>query len=143
MSAEDQEDPKKVKVELLKEFERGQLNREEAITERDQRNRLPKESAENFAFKILELVKLAYPDFTDDDRQSLATDYFVRGLTPKMQVAVKSVHDFSAKTINEVTKETVRLELAGAGERTRSTGAAVNLCDDMVKRVADRVVEKL
>ena len=74
MSAEDQKDPEKVKAELLKEFERGQLNREEAITELDQRKRLPKESAENFAYKVLELVKLAYPNFAEDVRQSLAKD---------------------------------------------------------------------
>ena len=48
MSTEDQKDPEKVKTELLKEFERGQLNREEAIAELDGRKRLPKESADDF-----------------------------------------------------------------------------------------------
>ena len=59
MSTEDQKDPEKVKTELLKEYERGQLNREEAIAELDGRKRLPKESADTYAFKIIELVKLA------------------------------------------------------------------------------------
>ena len=88
MSAEDQKDPEKVKNELLKEFERGQLNREEAITELDQRKRFPKESADTYAFKILELVKLAYPTFEDAVRQSLAKDIFILGLSSELQLAV-------------------------------------------------------
>ena len=84
MSDDDKKDPDKLKAELLKEFERGQLNREEAIAELDTRKRGEKESAENFAFKIIELVKLAYPSFTDDVRQSLAKDFFVRGLSKQL-----------------------------------------------------------
>ena len=124
MSAEDQKDPDKVKAELLKEFERGQLNREEAITKLDQRKRLAGESAETYGFKIIELVKLAYPTFADDVRKSLAKDCFVRGLSSEMQLAVKSVQDFATMDIKGVIKETVRLELAGVGEKkpTASTG---------------------
>ena len=59
LPVEDKKDPDKVKGELLKEFERGQLNREEAITELDTRKRLAGESAETFAFTVFELVKLA------------------------------------------------------------------------------------
>lgn len=143
MSAADQKDPELVKAELLKEFERGQLNREEAITSLDQRKRLPKESAENFRHKIIELVKLAYPTFTDNVRESIAKDYFVRGLSQDLQIAVKSVPDFSAKSIKEITAETVRLELAGVGEKSGSSGAAANSCENMVDAIADRVIERL
>ena len=69
ISAEDQKDQEMVKTELLKEFERSQLNREEVITE-------------------IELVKLAYPTFADAVWQSLAKDYFVLGLSSELQLAV-------------------------------------------------------
>ena len=143
MSAEDQKDPDKVKAELLKEFERGQLNREEAITELDQRKRLAGESAETYGFKIIELVKLAYPTFADDVRKSLAKDCFVRGLSSEMQLAVKSVQDFATMDIKGVIKETVRLELAGVGEKKPTASTAVNACDDMVDAIAEKVLQRL
>ena len=67
-----------VKAQILKEFKKGQLNREEAIQELDTRKRLADESPQTFAHKIKELVKLAYPTFTDAVRNSIAKDYFVR-----------------------------------------------------------------
>ena len=52
LSDDDKKDPEKLKAELLKEFERGQLNREEAISELDSRKRLADETAETFVFKV-------------------------------------------------------------------------------------------
>ena len=143
MSGEDQKDPEKVKAELLKEFERGQLNREEAITELDTRKRLAGESAETFAHKIIELIKLAYPSFADAVRQSLAKDYFVRGLSSELQLAVKSVQGFVDMDIKAVATETVRLELAGVGAPKSSMACEVNSCDDMVEAIATKVLERL
>ena len=142
MTEEDKKDPEKVKTELLKEFERGQLNREEAITELDQRKRLPKESADTYAFKVIELVKLAYPTFQDNVRQSLAKDYFVRGLSSELQLAVKSVQGFTDMDVKGVAQEAVRLELAGVGMNHAAT-ASVNSCDGMVDAIAERVIQKL
>ena len=88
ISAEDQKDQEMVKTELLKEFEPGQLNWEEALTELNQWKHLPKESADTYAFKIIELVKLAYPTFADAVRQSLAKDIFILGLSSELQLAV-------------------------------------------------------
>ena len=143
MSGEDQKDPEKVKSELLKEFERGQLNREEAITELDGRKRLAGESAETFAHKIIELIKLAYPSFADGVRQSLAKDYYVRGLSSELQLAVKSIQGFTDLDIKAVATETVRLELAGVGAPKSSSACAVNSSDDMVDAIAARVIERL
>lgn len=128
---------------MLKEFERGQLNREETITELDGHKRLAGESAETFAHKIVELVKLAYPSFEDGVRKSLAKDYFVRGLSSELQLAVKSVQGFADMDIKGVATETVRLELAGVGAPKPSTASAINSCDDMVDAVASRVMERL
>ena len=143
MAGDDQKDPEIVKGELLKEFERGQLNREEAITELDDRKRLAGESAETFAHKIIELVKLAYPSFADGVRRSLAKDYFVRGLSAELRLAVKSVQGFSDMDIKAVAEEAVRLELAGVGVPKSSTASAVNSCDDMVDVIASKVIERL
>ena len=104
MSDEDKKYPEKVTAELLKKFERGQLNREEAIAELDKRRRLPNESIDTYAFKIIELVKLSYPSFAADVRKSLAKDYFVRGLSSAMQLALKSAKDYATMDIKTVAK---------------------------------------
>ena len=143
LTGDDQKDPAKVKAELLKEFERGQLNREEAITELEDRKRLAGESAETYAHKISELVKLAYPSFDDGVRRSLAKDYFVRGLSSELRLAVKSVQGFSDMDIKAVAEEVVRLELAGVGVPKPSGASAANLCDDMVDAIASKVIERL
>ena len=136
MAADDQKDPDKVKGELMKEFERGQLNREEAISELDRRKRASGESAETFAYKVIELVKLAYPSFADDVRMSLAKDFFVRGLSSAMQVAVKSNKEFSTMDVKALATETVRLELAGVGGTKAPAEASINSCDEMVDAIA-------
>ena len=144
MSDDDKKDPAKLKAELLKEFERGQLNREEAIAELDTRKRGEKESAENFAFKIIELVKLAYPSFTDDVRQSLAKDFFVRGLSKQLQLAIKSLQDYDTKDIKAISKEAVRLEIAGVSSGASSIASAEQEPrDSMVDAIAEKVIEKL
>ena len=146
MTTEDKKDFEKVKTELLKEFERGQLNREEAITELDHRKRLTAESAETFAYKIIELVKLSYPSFDAGVRGKLAKDYFVRGLENNMQLALKSNKDYATSDIKALTADTVRLELAGVGPR-KVISTAVNSCeqenDDFVNSVANKVLEKM
>ena len=144
LSDEKKKDPSELKAELLKEFERGQLNREEAISELDSRKRLVDESAETFAYKVIELVKLAYPLFAADAQDSLAKDYFVRGLASDVQVSLKSVSNCSTLDTRATAKETVRLELAGVGVKKSSNSATeVNSCDDMVEKISDRVLQKL
>ena len=79
----DQDDRKninKLKDELLKEFESGRRNREEAVCTLTKRYRKQGESAHTYAYKIKELVNLAYPDFENAAKSTLAKDQFVRGL---------------------------------------------------------------
>ena len=47
------------------------------------RTRNKGESAHTLACKLMELVKLAYLDFDDLTRCTLAKDYFFRGLKPE------------------------------------------------------------
>ena len=146
MTAEDKKDVEKIKTELLKEFERGQLNRDEAIAELDQRKRLTGESTETFAYKIIELVKLSYPGFDADVRGKLAKDYFVRGLQNNMQLALKSNKDYESSDLKTSTAETVRLELAGVGSR-KVISTPINFSEmenaDFVNSIADKVLEKM
>ena len=106
--------------------------------------RIDTESAENFAYKVIELVKLAYPTFADDVRQSLAKDYFVRGLSKQLQLAIKSLPDYTTKDIKDIAKETVRLEIAGVTSVSSSAASVEPQSrDDMVDAIAEKVIEKL
>ena len=79
LSDEDKKDVRKIKAEFLKEFERGQQDREEALHELSHRTLQADESVQTFAYKLIELVKLAYPSFEDTVQEVIAKDYFVTG----------------------------------------------------------------
>ena len=100
LSDDDRKSFARIKEELLKEFEKGQLNREEAIHLLSSRQRQPEESAQTFAYKLLELVKLSYPTFPIDQQKTIAKDYFTRGVHPDMQIALKSWTMFKDSNIN-------------------------------------------
>ena len=110
---EDKKNPDKVKEELLKEFERGKQDRELAIHELSNRMRNADASAQTFAYKIQELVTLAYPAFNVDTCNAIAKDYFVKGLHLRMQTALKSLPNFHSVNIDELAKETTGLQIAG------------------------------
>ena len=84
LSAADKKKAEKIQSELMKEFESGNLDREAAILELSKRVRSPNESAQTFAYKIIALVKLAYPAFDVNTQKTTAKDYFFRGVHPKM-----------------------------------------------------------
>ena len=113
LSTEDRKKVDKIKEDLLKEFEKGKLNREEAISELSRRSRKQGESALTYAYKLMELVKLAYPNFDDEARATLAKDYFVHGLHPQMQTGLKSMEKFETNDIKTLAGETTGLQLAG------------------------------
>ena len=152
LSEGDRKDVNIIKDELLKEFERGQLNREEALFTLSKRSRNLGESANTYAYKLMELVKLAYPDFDDTTRATLAKDYFVRGLHLDMQIALKSMEKFTDSNIDTLAVETTRLQLAGIQSRfeERSSTNAINVNNasatmpaEVLDSIAEKVVEKL
>ena len=153
LSTEDRKKVDKIKEELLKEFEKGQLNREEAIFELSNRPQRQGESPQTYAYKLVELVKLAYPTFNDETRATLAKDYFVRGLHPEMQIALKSMEKFATKDIQALASETTRLQLAGVksnigirnsvNEISANSNCAKEIPDDIVEAIADKVVDKI
>ena len=157
MTDDDQKDDGKIKTELLKEFERGQQDREEAIAELQNRCRMPNEPAQTFAYKLIELVKLAYPDFADNIRKTIAKDYFVKGVHEDMQIALKSLANFSSLDINGLATETIRLQLAGINSYSKhrnvkndiNVDTTINAVNDvlrstsLVDSIADSVIKKL
>ena len=134
LSAEKKKDFDEIKEELKKEFERGQLNREEALSVLQSRTQGPKESPQTFEYKLVELVKLAYPDFSDGVRKTIAKDYFEKGVHPEMQIALKSRATFADDDISVLATETVRLALAGVKSYSSctSTSETCNSIDDVI-----------
>ena len=150
LSDDDKKQFPRIKAELLNEFEKGQLNREEAIHLLADRRRQPDESPQTYAYKLIELVKLAYPDFQETVRKTIAKDYFVRGVHPEMQIALKSSATFATSDVNALATETVRLELAGVKsfkKKSPSTESGVgdvsSVNESAVNAIADKVLEKL
>ena len=144
----DKKDASKIKNELLKEFQVGSQDREVAIHELATRHRKPEESPQTFAFKIMELVRLAYPSFDNINQETIAKGYFMKGIHPKMQIALKSLPKFSDLLINDVAKETVRLQLAGiesysAPHVANSCMSMANRSSDVQKDFADSIVDKV
>ena len=63
LSATDKKDVDKVQTEFMNEFELSNQDREMAMYEWTTRRRKQGESPQTFIYKIMELVKLAYPSF--------------------------------------------------------------------------------
>ena len=146
LSTADRKKVDKIHSELLKEFERGNLDRETAIVELSSRRRKSDESPQTFAYKIIELVKLAYPPFDDNTRKTIAKDYYLKGLHPKMQIALKSLPSFNDADVDKLTSETMRLQLAGidsfASENNQKCMMSVE-GPSMVDEIAAKVIEKM
>ena len=147
---DDKKDAEKIKQELLDEFEKAQLNREEAIQELAKRTRQGDESVQTFAYNVIELVKLACPSIDDETRGTIGKDYFVRGLHPDMQIALQSSKKIATNAIKILATEVTRLEIAGI----KSNGAASTykissvdnpepMANTLVDEIVDKVIEKL
>ena len=112
LSDDDKKDPEKIKAALVEGFDDAKRNREVAFEELSHRKRLDGEKAEVYAHKILELLKYAYPKFTQNARNSLAKDYYVKGLQLDVQKELRKMSDFEDKTLSDLIKQTTYLEIA-------------------------------
>lgn len=145
MSAEDKKDPEKIKTNLLKEFCREERNREEALNALMQASRKTGETTQAFSYRILKLVQLAYSSLDAGIQNTIARDYFMKGLSSDLQVAVKSVADFKDKTLQLLSDEATRLEIAGVGSSKPESVATVGGTSetDWVEKITAGVLEKL
>ena len=147
---DDKKDVAKVKKELLTEFEKGQLNREEAIQELAKRSRAKENRPKHLhTYNIVELVKLACPSIKDNARGTIAKYYFVCVLHADMQIALKSNEKFLSTDIKALSTEVTRPEIAGVisyGDACGFTSKQVACVDDrslVVNEITEKVLEKL
>ena len=131
MSEADRKDIKKIQDELRKQYEVGNRNREEALHLLTAAQRKEDETAKDFAFRVTDLVKLAYPSFHIANRQIHEKDVFVRGQHPDMQMKLKTLENFDTLTIKQILDNTVRLEVAGVKSVTKKYRDDVNSVDDL------------
>ena len=120
-----------------------EINREAAIFELNNRKREKDESPQTFAFKLLELVKLAYPSFEDEALKTIAKDYFIRGVHPNMQVPLKSAPDFATASIDKLAIETSRLQIAGIKSFTSTAPTEPHECMSVNSPSIDDIVSKV
>ena len=101
----------------------------------------------------MELVKLAYPEFIEAVRKTIAKDYFMRGVHPEMQIALKSGANFATRDISALADETVRLELAGitsggkndivSSQNNPYSHEVANINEIDINSIAGKVIERL
>ena len=113
LSADDKKDCEKIKEALRKEFDASHRNREVALEKLSKRKPEKGESPSSFAYKLMELAKLAYGGLTDASQKTIVKDYFVAAQSREMRVALKSLADFETKTVTDLAKEVTRLQTAG------------------------------
>lgn len=126
MSEEDKKDAAKIKAELKKQYELGNRDREEALQLLSSAQRKHEETAQDFNFRIGELVKLAYPTFNQASRLVHEKDAFVRGLHPDMQMKIKTLENFTTLDMKGIVDHTVRLEVAGVKSACKPVKDEIN-----------------
>ena len=126
LSSDDKKDFTKLKDELLKQFQTGNRDREEALSLLGACQRNEGESAQDFAYRISRLVRLAYSSFSDAQRQVHEKDYFVKGVHPDMQVHLKSLENDATSDMKTLLDHVVRLEVAGVNSFRRKLTEEMN-----------------
>ena len=153
LSADDKKDCDKIKEALRKEFDASHRNREVAVDKLSKRKPQKGESPSSFAYKLLELAKLAYSGLLDASQQVIVKDYFVAAQSREMQVALKSLTDFATKSVTDLATEVIRFETAGIPSVSASDTLhesvvykiehEINNESAMEDRIAERVVNRL
>ena len=144
LSIEDKKNPETIKTELLKEFCREERNREEALQALMCSKRQPGESTKRFAYRILRLVGLAYSSLDANTKQMSAKDFYVKGLSRDLQVALKSTANFANQTLNALSDESTRLEIAGVkSEAIKFECAELRTEEEIVSKVTKNVIDQL
>ncbi len=149
LSEEEKKDPEGIKTSLLNEFCREERNREEALNALMHTVRKSGETPQAFSYRILKLTQLAYASIAANTQNSIAKDYFMKGLSSELQVAIKSVTGFKDKTLQQACDEATRLEIAGVGSSGPSphatSVASVETASqpDLVEQITSGVIERL
>ena len=132
-------------TELRKEYKKGTRDREAALVELSG-IKYNGHSIMNHAYDIMELIKLAYPTFTDAHRQIVAKDYFLKSIHKDMEIELKAKYPkFDEISLTDLAKETGRLELAGIKSKSIGTSEVniVKPTDPANREFTDNIVEKV
>ena len=143
-----------IETALRREFDISHRNREAAVEELSRRRPEKGELPSTFAYRLLELAKLAYVGLPDLSQKAIAKDYFVGAQSKEMQLALKSQATYGTKTISQLADDVTRLQTAGVA--TGSTQVKVEsdilsvakrpeelVNDDLVDQIAEKVAQKL
>ena len=152
-------DAEEIKTALRNEFEAAHRDREVALDKLAKRKLGKNESPHTFAYALQELTKLAYATLPAPSQDAISRDYFVKGQSKDMQTALKSLADFTNKSLMDLAKETVRFQTAGVQPSPHdmvhikteiqeiSAGAsctgAASKEDMFVDRIVEKVVDRL
>ena len=154
LSDDNKKDAEEIKKALRAEFEPARRDREVALQKLANRMMLKGESPYTYAYSLMELTKLAYATLPADSRDVIARDHFMKGQSRDMQVALKSLPQFSTKPVTELAKEVVRFQTAGVSTndfipvKSEVDSIEVKLQNTsadstMIDSVVDKVVAKL
>ena len=113
LDAEKRKIAEEIKTALRTEFEAAHRDREIALEKLSKRKMLKNESPYTFAYALQELTKLAYSTLPAPSQNAIGKDYFVKSQSKEIQTALKSLSDFSTKSMMDLAKETVRFQTAG------------------------------
>ena len=144
LTAAEKKDPEVLKTNLLREFCREERNREEALDALMRGSRKSGETPQAYAYRVLKLVSLAYSTLSAANREIIAKDYFLSGLSSELRTGVKSRHGFATMNVTQLCDAAVTLEIAGVSSQTATKVATVDTKeDDLVDRITAGVIEKL
>ena len=153
LDTEKRKNAEEIKTALRTEFEAAHRDREVALAKLAKRKMLRNESPHTFAYALQELTKLAYSTLPAPSQDAIAKDYFVNCQSKEMQTALKSLPDFSTKSMSDLAKEAVRFQTAGvqsapptpAVVKTEISEVSLGATggDALVDNIVDKVVSRL
>ena len=155
LSDDDKKDCDNIETALREEFDAAHRNREVAVEKLLQRKTEKGESPSVFAYRLMELAKLAYSSLPDESQKAIAKDYFVAAQPREMQVALKSITEFGNKTIADLAKEVTRLQTASVpttGTQIKKEEAGIYHVEQrqgsdrdtgLINEIAAKVLQKL
>ena len=154
LSTDQRKNAEEIKTALRNEFEAAHRDREVALEKLAKRKILRNESPQTFAYALQELAKLAYASLPAESQDAIAKDYFVNGQSKEMQTALKSLTDFSNKSMMDLAKETVRFQTAGVQSVVTPVSATIKTEinevtvgatgeDSLVQNIVEKVVSRL
>jgi putative lipoic acid-binding regulatory protein len=118
LSDEDQDDPKKVKEALKREFDKVAVDHETAVAELAQIKRISDETPAQLAWRVEKVTRKAYPGLSEAKEESATQTYeqmlqdkFLEAIDEEMSKKIKDNGNYRRMNITALAEELERLEL--------------------------------